>query len=528
VSFLDIFSGVSMPGTAEPLDDEAMDADVEASLPLNGSTAAASPPRSHRKLLLVLPLLVVAGMATVALATGYLGADSADGSSSSVSNSFATFGESTHSMLKNLLRGGNATARGAPEDGDIVLPHPDSPFYQRGERFDRSVLRDRGVMICMHDGVLAMGLSLIRELRCLGNEELVQVYHCGQDELSVASKDMLFSTDNRLELVDVCSDLVDQGVLTKEKAAKFKSWWIKPLAMYHTDVRHVMLMDVDDIIVKDPAALRELDGYKQTGTTFFYDRVFANCKQFVNGDDNHKKYLPKLFATFDFAKFNVTEGAAPSEHVLESFAYRGKTCHEMDSSLVLMDKTRAGQTVLNIMLWFITKERFRFNYSWGDKETFWLSYELAHVPYFFSPWGVSVVSSTPNKDMKKHPDSLCGSILQYVPDAAGDQEMLYVNGKALLDPYPQGIDYVPKAQWNNMFNTFPTHMTPRQPRTELNRAGRGKMYTECLIGLGATPLPPTFAGMLLRRRLHFLGITTGVLGSLEICDSFQLRHLMEV
>uniref|UniRef100_H3H7H1 Uncharacterized protein n=1 Tax=Phytophthora ramorum TaxID=164328 RepID=H3H7H1_PHYRM len=339
---------------------------------------------------------------------------------------------------------------------------------------------------------------------------------------------MLFSSDNRIELVDACSDLAEQRVITNELVGKFKSWWIKPLAMYHTDVRHVMLMDVDDIIVKDPAALRDLDGYKETGTTFFYDRVFANCKEFVNGNDKGRKYLPKLFETFDYEKFNITQGFDPSPHVLESFAYRGKTCHEMDSSLVLIDKKRTGQTVLDVMLWFITKERFRFTYSWGDKETFWLSFELAHKPYFFSPWGVSVVSSTPNKDMKKHPDSLCGSILQYVPSDASDAEMLYVNGKALLDPYPQGIDYVPKAQWNNMFNTFPTHMTPRQPRTELDRAGHGKMYTECLIGLGATPLPDTFAGMLLRRRLHYLGIMTGVLGSLQHCETFEVRRLLEV
>ncbi|EGZ30435.1 hypothetical protein PHYSODRAFT_474998 [Phytophthora sojae] len=441
-----------MSRLADPIEDDVLlDADVETSLPLNGSKAVASPPLRQRKLLVLLPLLA---------------------------------------------------------DGDIVTPHPQSPYYQRGERFDRSVLRDRAVVICMHNDVLAMGLSLIRELRCMGNEELVQVYHCGQDELSAESKEILFATDNRLELVD--------------------NWWIKPLAVYHTDVRHVMLTDVDDIIVKDPAALRELDGYKNTGTTFFYDRVFANCKEFVNADDNHRKYLPKLFETFDYERFNITEGFAPSEHVLESFGYRGKTCHEMDSSLVLIDKKRAGQTVMDIMLWFITKERFRFRYSWGDKETFWLSYELAHVPYSFSPWGVSVVSSTPNKDMAKHPDSLCGSILQYMPVASGDAEMLYVNGKALLDPYPQGIDYVPKAQWNNMFNTFPTHMTPRQPRTELNKTGHGKMYTECLIGLGATPLPDTFAGMLLRRRLHYLGIKTGVFGSLQLCDTFQMRRLLEV
>ncbi|RLN97685.1 hypothetical protein BBJ28_00017408 [Nothophytophthora sp. Chile5] len=510
-------SAAASPGN----DAEVLDVDNEGLRLLTGAQPAVVPPSGHRKLLVLLPLLVVAGMAMVAFMTGYLDAGS------SGTGSFNSFESRTNNLLTHAFTT-NATA---PEGEDIVFPHPESPIYQRGERFDKTVSRERGVMVCMHDGVLAMGLSLIRELRCLGNEELVQVYHCGPNELSIESRDMLFGADNRLELVDVCTDLAARGVISEDMASKFRNWWIKPLSMYHTDVRHVMLMDVDDIIIKDPAALRELEGYQSTGTTFFYDRVFGHCKQFVNGDDGNEKYLKKLFATFDYARFNVTEGAAPSEHVLESFAYKGKTCHEMDSSLVLMDKGRTSQAVLDIMLWFITEERFRFTYSWGDKETFWLSFEMAHMPYFFSPWGVSVVSSTPNKDMAKHPESLCGSILQYVPVAGQDAEMMYVNGKALLDPYPQGIDYVPKAQWNNMFNTFPTHMTPRQPRTEISRTGGRpggeKMYTECLVGLGATLLPESFAGHLLRRRLHFLGIMTGVLGSLQHCETYEVRRLLQ-
>ncbi|KAG6620042.1 uncharacterized protein IUM83_05606 [Phytophthora cinnamomi] len=231
-----------------------------------------------------------------------------------------------------------------------------------------------------------------------------------------------------------------------------------------------------------------------------------------------------MLTTFDYGRFHLREEYwhAPSRQVLESFAYAGKTCHEMDSSLLLIDKERAIQTALEIMLWFITEERLRFRYSFGDKETFWLSLELAHVPYAFSPWGVSVVPSTPSQDMEKHPDSLCGSILQYMPTDDPVPEMLYVNGKALLDPYPQGIAFVRQAQWNNMFISLPTHMTPRLPRTELNRFGHDKnMFSKCLIGLGATPLPKQFAGSLLRRWLHYWGVRAGVPGSLQQCDIFQ-------
>lgn len=153
---------------------------------------------------------------------------------------------------------------------------------------------------------------------------------------------------------------------------------------------------------------------------------------------------------------------------------------------------------------------------------------MAHVPYSFSPWGVSVVSSWPNKDAEKHPDSLCGSILQYLPDSSADAQMLYVNGKALLDPFPQGVDMVAKARSNNMFNTFPKLMTPRQERQVLNKSGHPgvKFDSECLIGLGGIPLPQEFAGHLLRRRLFYLGATTGVLGSLQHCETYEMRRLI--
>ncbi|KAG6615217.1 uncharacterized protein IUM83_16876 [Phytophthora cinnamomi] len=345
----------SVPPTPRPTEIDGDLEDIE-TRPLTGARTPASPASPYRRsFLLLLPLLAVSGMIMVAVMTGYV---------------------DTNSIGAVVLK----------QHVDVSgTPHPDSSVYQRGERFDLNVTRDRGVLLCMHDDVLAAGVSLIRELRCLGNKELIQIYHCGPDELSEDSRDVLFTIDNRLELVDVCSDLVARDVISVNMSSNFKSWWIKPLAVYHTDMRHVMLMDVDDIFVKDPATLRDLEGYSATGTTFFYDRVHDKCNEFVNGDDDNQKYLPKLFATFDYERFNVTGGENPSEQVQDSFAYLGETCHEMDSSLVLIDKERAGQTVMDIMLWFITEERFRFRYSFGDKETFWLSFEMAHVAYSFSP-----------------------------------------------------------------------------------------------------------------------------------------------
>ncbi|ETI34499.1 hypothetical protein L914_18240 [Phytophthora nicotianae] len=476
--------------------------DVEAARLLSGSRSSISSPPVSRKLLACMPVLVLAAVTTMVVMTVVVnGVDFGTG------NSVASVSSSTTFLAANL---------------PVNISHPNSQWYKRSSSFDETVGRDRGVVTCMHDGVLPLGLSLVRELRCLGNRELIQVYHCGQQELSNTSQELLLSADDRLELVDVCSDLVERGVMDDKMATQFRSWWIKPLAMYHTDIRHVMLVDVDDIFVKNPALLRDLEGYRTTGTTFFYDRVVKNCRKFMSGMDGSLQYMDKLISTFDYKRFNITGEAKPSENALKSFAYNNNTCHEMDSSLVLIDKEHVGQAAMDVMLWFITEERFRYMFSFGDKETFWLSMEIAHVPYFFSPWGVSVVSSSPNKDMKEHPDTLCGSILQYMPVDDNNPEMLYVNGKALVDPYPSGIDGVATARRQNLYNTFPTHMVPRQKRTP-TKSSRQQFTIECMVGLGSTPLPDSFAGALMRRRLHFLGVTTGVLGSLQHCETYELN-----
>ncbi|KAF4047375.1 putative Mannosyltransferase [Phytophthora infestans] len=477
--------------------------DVEAARLLYRSRfSVASPPLSP-KLLACIPVLVLAVVTTMVGMTVAVNRGDVDfGTANSVAVSSST------TFLAS--------------DVSNNVSHPNSQWYQRSVRYDETVGRDRGVVTCMHDGVLPLGLSLVRELRCLGNRELIQVYHCGQQELSNTSKELLLGVDDRLELVDVCSDLVERGVINDKRAKQFRSWWIKPLAMYHTDIRHVMLVDVDDIFVKDPAVLRDLKGYRTTGTTFFYDRVVRNCRKFMSGMDGNLQYMDKLISTFDYKRFNITGEAKPSENALKSFAYNNNSCHEMDSSLVLIDKVRVGEAAMDVMLWFVTEERFRYKYSFGDKETFWLSMEIVRVPYFFSPWGVSVVSSSPNKDMKEHPDTLCGSILQYLPVDDNNPEMLYVNGKALVDPYPSGVDGIATSRRQNLYNTFPTHMVPRQKRTP-TKPSRQHFTIECMVGLGSTPLPKTFAGSLMRRRLHFLGVSTGVLGSLQHCETYKLN-----
>ncbi|GMF60711.1 unnamed protein product [Phytophthora fragariaefolia] len=398
------------------------------------------------------------------------------------------------------------------------------PALRVDTRKEDSVSRDKGIIMCMNNDVIAMGLSLVKELRCLGNAERIQVYHCFPEEMSDESIALLLSADDKLEIVDVCSTLVENGVLTEEKAKHFRSWWIKPLAMYYTDIKEVILLDVDDIFMRDPAVLRTTEGYQRTGTTFFYDRVLSS-EEFFNQDVDGEQYLKKLLEEFDYAKFDLPPGASPSPHLNQetSFAWTRQTSHEQHSSLVVIDKSRVGQA-LNVMFFLITEQHFVREFSYRDKESFWLAFELAKQEYFFSPWGAGDISSSTNGDMTNHNDSLCGSIVHYMPVEDAPPEFLYVNGKALLEPFPVAMNKLGTASHNVLFNVNPTHLTPRQrrrPNSSSKTDYNGDYAMECLIGFGAEPLPDTFAAQLLRRRIFYFGIRAGVLSVLDQCFPFD-------
>lgn len=415
--------------------------------------------------------------------------------------------------------------------------------------------------MCLHEGIIPMGISLMRELRCLDNWEPIEIYHC--NELLPDTVDLIYSIDNNVRVIDICSQLVDQGRFENFADKDFQNYWVKPLAVHESNLSEIILMDADVLLLTNPAVLRDVRGYKENGTVFFYDRVlpyrlFSNRFGTENGTEfvfdsrindqeiikrswtedvgaDEVQYLHHWVENFDYEIFNTTYG--PSQHLLDSLIYASETAHEQDSSILLIDKTTADRAMA--VLWYlITDHRFRFKFSWyvlivlfiafthfsrlavgerGDKEAFWLSFEFSHTPYAFSPWGASVVSSTTNRDMELHPETLCGSLAHFMPVNDTEPELLYVNGKALIDPVPMKTNSSAPVRPNHFFNMMPTHVTPRHERSPVVKADRGRFFSECLVDLGSMPVPPTFRDRLWRRRIHFLAIAMNKTEMVETC-----------
>ncbi|OQR89777.1 hypothetical protein ACHHYP_06058 [Achlya hypogyna] len=265
----------------------------------------------------------------------------------------------------------------------------------------------RGIVMCLFDGMVPMAVSLVQELRALGNTDLVQMYHCN-GELSPSSQRIITMMDSHVQIIDGCAEMVASGKLSAGQANDFRSFWLKPLALVHTHLEDVVLIDADDLVFQDVSQLWDVPQYKATGTIFFYDREIGK-HEYLQGDytvnDEVLSNVKALYHTFDYAQFGLNK-AQPSAHLIQSLAWTGDSAHEQDSSIVVVNKPKAPKA-MEILWRLVTEDRYRIGFSYGDKELFWLAYELAHLPYSFSPWANSGAARPGN--MREHPDTLCGS-----------------------------------------------------------------------------------------------------------------------
>ncbi|KAK1933939.1 hypothetical protein P3T76_011699 [Phytophthora citrophthora] len=142
----------------------------------------------------------------------------------------------------------------------------------------------------------------------MGNCDILAIRRLSKcpDEISDDNKALLTRNDPRVDIVDVCTEILAQKgpenlfLGDKMMAKAFRNYWIKPLALYHTKLKEVILVDGDPVMLRDPAVLRHMSGYQRTGMTFFRDRV-AKINGFLNKNDG-KPYIRYLVDSFPYEK----------------------------------------------------------------------------------------------------------------------------------------------------------------------------------------------------------------------------------
>ncbi|CAK4282247.1 unnamed protein product [Aphanomyces euteiches] len=374
---------------------------------------------------------------------------------------------------------------------DVVIPH--DLVAQLGYR-TKFANATRGIVMTMSTAMVPMGTSLIQELRQLGNTDPIQIMYCLDSDLSQDAQTLLNATDPNVELIDLCELLVHAKLFGRSWPRAYQSYWLKPLALLGSSFDQVLLMDVDNIFVEDPAVLWTSKSFLDKGMVFFYDRV-VDLKWALNLPwSKGRTYLSHFLDHFPYQMFNLSY-APPSPHLRDSRIFAIANCARTRLVRRAHRQNSRGEDS--------TYERIHGRqFSHGDKETFWLAFELAHVPYSFSPWGAAVVSQA--QDMTLHPDTLCGSLAQYLPQDDATPRLFYVNGRDVIDLVD--VNARNATNWTArslaMTNSIPDHVSPRGDLTRhVSRDNfvSGEFQQTCMVGDGATPLPPSFKAQATRR-----------------------------
>uniref|UniRef100_K3W5X9 Nucleotide-diphospho-sugar transferase domain-containing protein n=1 Tax=Globisporangium ultimum (strain ATCC 200006 / CBS 805.95 / DAOM BR144) TaxID=431595 RepID=K3W5X9_GLOUD len=332
----------------------------------------------------------------------------------------------------------------------------------------------RGVVLPLFDGIAHLGMSLVLELRALHVALPIEIPHCG--DLAPVFKQMIERRDTLVRVYDVCAEalkaisLFNPGQkLFCETAAQcethFRSFNIKILSIVFSQFEEVMLLDADTLFFQSPMTLWDLDKYKSTGTLFFHDRISYDLSYLAKRVSNseHGQQLSQLhvyLSKFDVSPFRTLHHLPreapdtalknpdalrglklqfqPSKLLLESHVWNLRAGHQMDSSLVLWNKSKQPRATA-ILASFVALNNIPFPPSYGDKELFFLACELAETQYEFSEFGVGALGVELRDDGDKPDSVLCGGGLHYFPVNPDNSSptfdhvpMLYLNSDDIL------------------------------------------------------------------------------------------------
>uniref|UniRef100_K3W5Y0 Nucleotide-diphospho-sugar transferase domain-containing protein n=1 Tax=Globisporangium ultimum (strain ATCC 200006 / CBS 805.95 / DAOM BR144) TaxID=431595 RepID=K3W5Y0_GLOUD len=323
----------------------------------------------------------------------------------------------------------------------------------------------RGIVLPLFDDIALLGMSIILELRALQVDLPIEIPHCG--DLKPEFQHLLQSKDANVRVYNIClqaqaaTNVFGSGKKLfcgnmKNCHYRFRGFHIKILATIFSQFEEVMLVDADTIFFQNPMQLWESEKYKTTGTLFFHDRISSSddflAERVSNTTEGQKiSMLHKYLSTFDVTPFELlvnipraeatVKNAMPvqlpfkaSDFLLSSHSWNLRAGHEMDSSLVLWNKSKQPRATA-ILASFISRNGISFPPSYGDKELFFLACELAETEYAFSDFGVGSLGSDLHADGDTPNSVLCGGGLHYLPTATPgmkDVQPLYLNSDDIL------------------------------------------------------------------------------------------------
>eukprot|EP00047_Mylnosiga_fluctuans_P005316 m.239770 g.239770 ORF g.239770 m.239770 type:complete len:862 (-) comp13537_c0_seq1:148-2733(-) len=212
----------------------------------------------------------------------------------------------------------------------------------------------RGIIMVAGGAYLEPAMVLALRLREVGYKGTIQCWHIGPEEIWDSARPLLrkLRVDTRDFLDYVAPDLL-RPIAANVGLRRFQ---LKPLSILHTDLKEVLLLDADNIPIRDPSYLFDAPVY-QTSSAIFW---------------------PDYWTTSSHNPIWDVVGTAP---VAE---------WEQESGQLLIDKEKAW-AALNLCVLF--NSEFYMRLLNGDKDTFRFAWKASRTPYHMIKTWPSAVGS---------------------------------------------------------------------------------------------------------------------------------------
>lgn len=215
----------------------------------------------------------------------------------------------------------------------------------------------KGMVLTAGDSQAQYLLTTIPSFRRLGCDLPIEVLYLGDEDLSEDYREQLEALPGVLTR--------DLSQMVNDEGWTLKGWAMKPFAILMSSFREVLFVDADALFFANPQTLFDDEQYTSTGALFFKDRNLSPEKK----RGWLKSILPNPI----------------SDQVKKSRMWTGESGHMQDSGVLLIDK---WQHFVPLLLATrlngpdrdgnsATGKKGVYEMVYGDKETFWLSWELA-------------------------------------------------------------------------------------------------------------------------------------------------------
>jgi len=220
------------------------------------------------------------------------------------------------------------------------------PEYPKGK------FSDKGIIVVAGGRYLEPAFVMLNMIRQSGCKLRIQVWHVGKEEMTDSHRELL--RPYNVETRDF-KDFVGKDMLQPIQAnVGMRLFQLKPLALLHTDLEEVLLLDSDNVPVRDPSYLFDSKEFKETGTVFWPDYWKTSV------DNPMWKIL----------------GQEP------------KAAWEQESGQLVLRKSAAWRAI-NLCVHF--NSEFYMKLLNGDKDTFRFSWIAAQVPFhMIKAWPTAV------------------------------------------------------------------------------------------------------------------------------------------